>query len=42
MSPPRHADARMGPRGAATWPWVPRRIHVGPVQKYTPFFAFFN
>ena len=28
---------RMGPRGAATWPCVPRCIHVGPARKYPPF-----
>ena len=33
---------RVGPRGAATWPGVPRRIHVGPAQKINTFFLFFN
>ena len=42
VSPPRHVGARLGPRGAATWPRVPRRIHVDPAGKYTPFFLFFK
>ena len=41
LSPPHHASARVGPRGSATWPCVPRRTHVGPARKYTPFFLFF-
>ena len=28
---------RVGPRGAATWPWVPGRIHVGPARKKSAF-----
>ena len=38
-SPHRH---RMGPPRAATWPCVPRRIHVGPARKIPPFLDFFN
>ena len=30
----------VGPRGAATWPGEPCRIHVGPAQK-TPFLLYF-
>ena len=30
----------MGPRGAATWPGVPRRIQVGPARNLNPFFYF--
>ena len=41
VSPLRHVGARLGSRGSATWPCVPRRTHVGPTQKYTPFFLFF-
>ena len=32
---------RVGPRGATTWPGVPRRIHVGPARNLNPFFIFF-
>ena len=35
-----HAGTRAGPRGAATWPRVPRRIHVGSRDKCTHFFHF--
>ena len=31
-SHPRHVGARVGPCGSATWPCVPRRIHVGPAR----------
>ena len=31
---------RVGLRGAATWPSVPRRIHVAP-REWTPLFAYF-
>ena len=41
MSPPRHAGARVGPRGSATWPCVPRRTHVGPVRKSSLFLSIF-
>ena len=41
VSPPRHVGARVGLRGSATWSCVPRRTHVGPAQKSTPFFIFF-
>ena len=36
---PRRRDAAtcVGLRDAATWPCVPRRIHVGPAQKYPIF-----
>ena len=30
VSPMHHVDARAGPRGAATWPWVPPHIHMAP------------
>ena len=30
----------VGPRGAATWPCVPRRINVGPARNKNAFFAF--
>ena len=32
VSHPRHASARVGPRGSAMWPCVPRCIHVGPAR----------
>ena len=41
VSPLRHVGARVGPRGFATWPWVPRRIHVGPAKKLIPFLLLF-
>ena len=28
---------RVGLRGTATWPWVPRRIYVGPPQNIKRF-----
>ena len=34
-----HVGTCAGPRGRATWPCVPRRIHVGPRDKY-PLFTF--
>ena len=37
----RRVRCHVGPRGAATWPGVPRRIHVGPAQK-TPFLPLLN
>ena len=37
---PRRVGARVGPRGSATWPCVPRRTHVGPARKLTPFLLF--
>ena len=42
MSPPRHAGARACPRGKATWPQVPRRIHVYEREIYPLFAIFFN
>ena len=30
-----------GPRGAATWPCVPRRIHAGPARKTENFLFFY-
>ena len=27
-----HVGPRVGSRGSATWPCVPRRIHMGPVR----------
>ena len=41
VSPPRHAGTRARPRGRATWPCVPHRIHVGPRVKF-PIFALFE
>ena len=38
-SPQCHAGTRTGLHGAAMWPRVPRRIHVGSREKY-PLFAF--
>ena len=32
VSYPRHVGACVGPRGSATWPCVPRRIHVAPTR----------
>ena len=40
VSHPRHAGKRARPRGRATWPCVPRRIHVGPRVKY-PLFGLY-
>ena len=37
-----HAGTRAGLRGSATWPWVSRRIHVGPHDKCTLFAHFWN
>ena len=31
----------VGPRGAAMWPRVPRRIHVGPAREIRHFLLFF-
>ena len=31
---------RVGPRGAASWPGVPRRIHVGPARNLNPLFIY--
>ena len=38
-SPQCHTGTRAGPRGAATWPCVPRRIRLGSRGK-CPIFAF--
>ena len=35
-----HAGTRVGPRGSATWPCVPRRIHVSSRDKCTLFALF--
>ena len=32
----------VGPRGAVTWPCVPRRIHMGPARKYPLFSPILN
>ena len=40
-----HAGTRVGLCGSATWPCVPRRIHVGPRKSYPlfcPFLIGFN
>ena len=39
-SPQCHAGTRAGPHGAATWPCMPRCIHVGSREK-CPFLLFF-
>ena len=40
VSHPRHASARVGSRGSAMWPCVPRRIHVSHT-KINPLFILF-
>ena len=39
-SPVPRRQKRTGPRGAATWLWAPRRIHVGSHKKY-PLFSIY-